>query len=458
MIAKPAIESPGAFVFGRAPHPITCGRGLEIGAGPMIPEINFTLPGLEVNEANWPAILRHYEDMIRGVLRRAVELEIPGVLVEFETLPPMTRNPEWGFEITRLLAEQCAAFSDRHGLATALRVTPNDTREFRRPPLMRRGEHWEEMARFFDGAGAAGADLLAIESTGGKEVCDDALVNADIERVVFALGVLGARDMRFLWDRIVDSCRRTGVVASGDSACGFANTAMTLAARGMIPKVFAALVRVISVPRSLIACEAGATGPSKDCAYEGPYLKAMAGIPVSMEGRSSACAHSSPLGNIAQAVCDCWSNESVANVRLLSDYAPVVSMEHLAYDCRLANAARADSEESALRLRDWLAASDAPRDPQAYVLRPDIVLEISKRILGSTTPCGRTVQAARAAWEILDRGYRNGELRLADREARWLARLEPAIAGLPEEEPAMIAAMESKIPEGAYLPDEYGLN
>ncbi len=457
MNTKPAVESLDAFLFGRAPHPVTCGRGVEIGGGRMIPEINFTLPGIEVTRRNWDEIRRQYEEMVRGVLRHAVELEVPAVVVEFETLPPMTQTPEWGLEITRILAENCAAFSDRHGLATALRVTPNDTREFRRPPLMRRGEHWEQMVRFFDGAGRAGADLLAIESTGGKEVCDDALVNADLRRVVFALGVLGARDMGFLWKQIVRSCRNTDVVPSGDTACGFANTAMTLAWKGMIPKVFAALVRVISVPRSLVAFETGARGPSKDCAYEGPFLKAIAGVPISMEGRSSACAHSSPLGNIAQAVCDCWSNESVANVRLLSGYAPVVSMEQLAYDCRLANAALDDSPEAARSLRDWLASSDASLDPQAYVLRPDIVLEISEEILTGATTYERTIRAARAGWRILDRAHRKAALNLTPREARWLGRMESAVTELPETEAEMREAMAGEIPANAYLPEEYGL-
>ena len=30
---------------------------------------------------------------IAGALQRAVELEAPGLVVEFETLPPMTENP-----------------------------------------------------------------------------------------------------------------------------------------------------------------------------------------------------------------------------------------------------------------------------------------------------------------------------------------------------------------------------
>ena len=54
--------------------------------------------------------------------------------------------------------------------------------------------------------------------------------------MVFALGVLAPRDMAWLWDQIVAVAREHGVVAGGDSACGFANTAMQLAGQGMLPE------------------------------------------------------------------------------------------------------------------------------------------------------------------------------------------------------------------------------
>jgi methanol--5-hydroxybenzimidazolylcobamide Co-methyltransferase len=112
------------------------------------------------------------------------------------------------------------------------------------------------------------------------------------------------------------------------------------------------VVRAMSAVRSLVAFEHDAIGPSKDCAYEGPILKAITGCPISMEGRSSTCAHFSPMGNVASAMCDLWSNESVQNVRLLSGSAPEAYAELLIYDCRLMNIATQRS--GAHMLRDWL--------------------------------------------------------------------------------------------------------
>ena len=341
MIKTIAIGSLNNFVYGRCPKPVKTKRGLEIGTGIVFPEVNFTLPAMNINAQTWPQVIAHYTEMIDDVIHRSVELEVPQLQIEFETLPDMTLNPAWGLEINRLLADKLIAAQAKHGIKTALRFTPNDIREFSRPPIMRSGIHWEHMLEVFNKAGEAGADFLSIESTGGKELNDEALINADLPGVVFALGVLGCRDMAFLWKHMVAACKKNGVIPAGDSACGFGNTAMVLADKKMIPKVFAAVVRVATVPRTLIAVEQGAVGPCKDCAYEGVYIKAITGTPIALEGKSAACAHLSPIGNIAAAVCDCWSNESVQNVQLLSGKAPMVSAEQLAYDCRLMNVAPA---------------------------------------------------------------------------------------------------------------------
>ena len=162
---------------------------------------------------------------------------------------------------------------------------------------MRTGQPWERLKRSLELCAEAGADILSIESIGGKEVHDQALMFGDFRGIVFALGVLAPRDMSWLWGEIGDICgRHPGVVSGGDSACGFANTAMQLAHQKMLPEVLAAVVRAMSAVRSLAAFEQGAVGPSKDCAYEGPVMKAITGYPISMEGKSASCAHFSPAG------------------------------------------------------------------------------------------------------------------------------------------------------------------
>ncbi len=223
-------------------------------------------------------------------------------------------------------------------------MTPNDNREFERPPLMRRGRYWEAMLELFETSADAGAELLSIESVGGKELHDEALVNGDLAGSLFSCA--------FSANVTCASCGRIsqkiaakhGVKCAGDTACGFGNTAMVLAEQKMIPRVFAAVVRAITAVRSLVAYECGAVGPGKDCGYENPILKAITGYPMAMEGKTSACAHLSPMGNLAAACCDTWSNESVQNIKLLGGMAPTCYMEQLIYDCRLMNTARSHGE------------------------------------------------------------------------------------------------------------------
>ena len=338
----------------------------------------------------------------------------------------------------------CAASSRVVLPICALRVTPTDMRDQQKPPQLRSGSGWESLKRSFELCAEAGADILSVESVGGKEVHDQALMYGDFQGIVFALGVLAPRDTRWLWGEIGSICaKHPGVHPGGDSACGFANTAMQLAHQKMLPEVLAAVVRAMSAVRSLCAFEQGAVGPSKDCAYEGPVMKAITGYPIAMEGKSASCAHFSPLGNIAAAMCDLWSNESVQNVRLLSGNAPEVFTELLAFDCRLMNAAAA-SEGGALQMRNWMTASDEWLSPQAAVLSPEATIRIATAIVAADTPYHRTLAAGRAAVDVLNAGIAEGRLHLARKEQQWLTRIDDALGAYPKSEGALIDEMDAQ--------------
>lgn len=429
------------LIFGVAAVPVRCGFELTIGGGQVLPEVNFTLPPIEINAQSWPTIMEHYQEMAANILKRAIALDAPGIVLEFELLPPMTACPEWGAEITALLHQKLYDAYEKSGLRSALRVTPTDIREQERPPLLRRGTAWENLHRSFELCSQAGADIISIESVGGKEVHDQALMYGDLRSMVFALGVLAPRDMEWLWKEIAGLCAAPGshAVPGGDSACGFANTAMQLAHQKMLPEVLAAVVRAMSAVRSLVAFENGAVGPSKDCAYEGPVLKAITGCPISMEGKSAACAHFSPIGNIASAMCDLWSNESVQNVHLLSGNAPEVFAEILIYDCRLMNTAAAKGHARALR--DWLVESDEWLSPQAAVLSPGATTRIAEAIVQNQGSYRRTIAAGQAAVAILRQGLADGRLTLPAKETQWLDRIEIGLDEMPADEGELLQEM-----------------
>ena len=451
-----AISDPDGLLYGVSPHPLTCGLGLTIGEGTVFPEVNFTLPAMNIEQETWAEVVAHYDEMARQILRRAVSLSVPGIVLEFELLPPMTERPEWGAEITAVLKRHMTACHEKYHLPCALRVTPTDIRDQQKPPLMRSGEPWQRLCRSLELCAAAGADILSIESIGGKEVHDQALMYGDFPGIVFALGVLAPRDMSWLWAQIGSICAaHPGTVSGADSACGFANTAMQLAHQKMLPEVLAAVVRAMSAVRSLAAFEQGAVGPSKDCAYEGPVIKAITGCPISMEGKSASCAHFSPLGNIAAAMCDLWSNESVQNVRLLSGNAPEAYTELLAYDCRLMNTA-AGTQGGALRMRNWMTASDEWLSPQAAVLSPDATIRIAGAIVAADTPYHRVIAAGQAAVEVLKDGVAQQKLQLSRKEQQWLTRIEDALDAFPGSEEVLMSDLDAQY-GSLYDKASYGL-
>jgi methanol--5-hydroxybenzimidazolylcobamide Co-methyltransferase len=427
-----------SFIYGRAQYPVLLKNGMSIGGGTVYPEINFTLPPMTIDKDSMPKVIENYREIITGICERARDLYAPGFVAEIETLPPMTFNPPWGTEVTKTVVDIIRDYGAKYGIKGAVRITPNDIREGSDLEHMWHGRHWDAILKTFEDCAKAGADFLAIESVGGKEVHDDAIMYGDIKKSIFALSVLGCRDMGKLWTQIVAIAERTGTVPSGDTACAFGNTALVLADRNYVSKVFAATVRVMTAVRSLVALECGARGPHKDCGYEGVYIKAITGTPIATEGRTAACAHLSPLGNVAACLADLWSNESVQNIKLLGGMAPTVSFEQLCYDCRLMNGASARGEDTARLLRDLHADSDSQLDPQAYVLRPDVVLDISQKLVAETGYYRRTKKAAELALEAMAEGHKNGRLNLPEREITSLENLREDVAAMPPEEGQLI--------------------
>lgn len=433
VFTQTAYQNLDELIYAQAKYPVALANGMVIGGGTLYPEINFTLPPMMIEAGTMKEVLRNYKEIITGVCERARDLKSPGFVAEIETLPPMTFNPQWGIDVCKTVVETIKEYADKYGIKGAVRITPNDIREGSDLVHMWRGMHWDVMLETFEGCAKAGADMLAIESVGGKEVHDEAIMYCDLPKAVFALSALGCPDMEKLWTQIVSIADNTGTIAAGDTACGFANTAMVLADKNYIPKVFSAVVRVMTAVRSLVAIECGAKGPHKDCGYEGVYVKAITGTPISTEGRTSACAHLSPVGNIAMCLADLWSNESIQNIKLLGGMAPTVSFEQLVYDCRLMNEATKRGKEAALLLRDLHADSDSALDPQAYVLRPDVVLDISKQLVKEDTHYARIKKAAELTLATLRKAHDDGALMLEDKEIMWLEKLEGDVQELPND-------------------------
>ena len=178
---------------------------------------------------------------------------------------------------------------------------------------------------------------------------------------------------------------------------------------------------------------------------------------MSLEGAEAACAHLSPIGNVARATPDLWSNESVQNVMLLGGMAPTVSLEHLAYATRVMNVALEKGTDTARALRDLYVASDANLDPQAYILRPDVAILLAGEIIAEPTPYLRTRKAAQAALACLRDAHARNVFTLSPVELKWLDKLSRQADTLPEDEVEFIAGILPQLEKEKVRLEEYGL-
>ena len=452
-----AITKPEDLYFGTAPNPVKTPKGLTIGGGTVYPELNFTLPTMSIDKKDYGIVIKQYREIVSDALARALDLYSEGVILELETLIEMTQVPEMGIDIIKTMNEICMENYIKRGLKSEIRLTPNDLREFERPPKQRTTSLLEPMSELFEKGALAGGNLLSIESTGGKEISDDALMMCDIKQFIFSQAVLGTRDMNMLWQRIVEIANKTGTIPGGDTACGLGNTAMVLAEKKYIPKIFAAIARIATVVRTLVAVEQGAKGPDKDCGYEGPFLKAISGIPISMEGKTSACAHFSPLGNVAAACADLWSNESVQNIKLLSGMAPTVYLEQLQYDTRLMNEAIKGGKPDILQLQKLFVNSDIYYDPQAFILSPERVIAISREIVAGENYIDATKRGCLKGIQLIEEAMKDGILLRDEKEDSWMELLKIDIESIPTDESEFIDMILPTIDQNKIILSEYGL-
>ena len=77
---------------------------------------------------------------------------------------------------------------------------------------MRDCDYVREMLESFKEC-AKHADILSIETMGGKEVFDHAVIRNDIAGMLFGIGILGAADMEWMWPQIVQIAKDAGCIA-----------------------------------------------------------------------------------------------------------------------------------------------------------------------------------------------------------------------------------------------------
>ena len=451
---KMAYGSGAEMMFGTAKYPVTTKRGIEIGGGYVHPEVvPHPRPG---SEKTMKTLLREYEKANGDALERMTIVGHPTLLVENEHVFQMTHNPKWGGEIAAQTAKQMDEYLEKYGLKAAYRSTPAD---LRKPDMhhMRTSDYTMEILESFKECSKY-ADIVSIESMGGKEIFDHAIIRNDIAGILFGIGVLGAIDMEWMWDQIVEIAKKNNCIPGGDTNCSEANTAMFMAG-GMtskdVPHVMAALSRAICAGRTMVAYECGATGPTKDCAYEDPIIKAMTGVPIATEGKASACAHSDLASNIIMAVCDVWSNEAVEYHDMFGATTTSVFAEILGYDCAILNTSLELGYQE--QMKEILVNSDMYRDSHSLILAPDNAWEIGNAIT-SNRDKGFYASARAAAIKAGQIIQGDPKMKLTALEKDALGKAMKDLDALPDKEGNFIDQCLDKYKDvKGFNPDSYGL-
>ena len=435
---KMAYDKPDDMVFGTSKTPVSYGLGIKVGAGRVIPELNYApRPG---TEKSIERITKEYVDYIsKDAINRAVTLGFPDLQLETEWVSQMGTVKGMGASVVAGQKAITEKMHDEYGINLAVRHTIPDQREADqglRPGKDKAHSYPEKLFECAEIACENGADVLSCETMGGKELADYAVTNGDITAFLFGVGYLGSMDMGYVWQQFVDIAKKHGTIAGGDTNCSGANVSMFMAGGFLdndVQRTFSAVTRAISAARTMVAMEAGASGPDKDCGYEGPIIKGITGKPSAQEGKNCQCAHADLQGNLMAQICDVWSNESVEYHPEFGGTSVQCWLGSLGYEVSLMNTAIATKQEKTLR--DLYMLSDRTRGPEGYILAYDNAYEIGKAIAAEGNNLYLRAKAAGlTAANIIMKGNKSKELLLTAKQKDVLEKIIITLEALPDDE------------------------
>ncbi|MDR3283416.1 MAG: methanol--corrinoid methyltransferase [Candidatus Methanoplasma sp.] len=459
---KMAYKDADEMVFGTAKSPVSYGFGIKVGAGRVIPELNYApRPGSEKDPAR---LRKEYVDYIsKDALNRAVTLGFPDLQLETEWVSQMG-NPKMSAPVVEGQKEITEKFHEEYGINTAVRHTIPDQREAEeglRTGAKGKHAYPEALFKAAEIACENGADVLSCETMGGKELADYAVTNGDITAFLYGVGYLGSVDMEYVWSEFVNIAKKNKTVAGGDTNCSGANVSMFMAGGYLdndVQRTFSAVTRAISAARTLVAWEAGASGPDKDCGYEGPIAKSIAGKPCAQEGKNCQCAHADLQGNLMAQITDLWSNESVEYHPEFGGTSVQCWLGSLGYEVALMNTAIATGQEKTLR--DLYMITDRTRGPEGFILAYDNAYKIGEAIAkeGSNIYL-RSKAAAITAANLIKKGYDGKEILLTNKQKDVLLSVIKELEALPAEEAKFVEYADKKYKELVpnYNKKSYGL-
>jgi len=109
------------------------------------------------------------------------------------------------------------------------------------------------------------------------------------------------------------------------------------------------------------------------------------------------------------------------------------------------------------KLQDLFASSDTYFDPQALILAPVNVIEISREIVKGSNYIDATVRACLKGMEIIENALETEQLKPDEREEVWISTIKEELLSIPIEEDVFVEEILPSINREKILLEEYGL-
>lgn len=388
-------ESFDDLIFGHAKNPVEVGWEQKIGYGNVVPNIK---------------IADDDKKAVKEICSRVQSSGLPAIQIEIENV---TKDSA----ALAAATEQLEKLHEDVGTKASIMVSVDDNRVEKEG--LRESDADVAIDEILETSAQNGASILSMETIGGADVCEFGIKKADARAILYGIGVLGSIDMEYMWTKISDIAGKNNVAPGGDSATAQANTLMYKAGGLTDEKVahtLAAVTRAMAAVRSLMAIECGATGPTKDAAYENPIVKAISGVPISAQPRNADSGNSVLTSNLSASVCDVWTED----------------LDNLGNAASLMNTATQIGTDK--ELRATYALADKYRDPQSVILSYDNAYKIGEAIVAEDGAYARTAAAAAKAVELINEAIDDKKLYITKFERDSLDAADKTVEQLPDKE------------------------
>jgi len=121
------------------------------------------------------------------------------------------------------------------------------------------------------------------------------------------------------------------------------------------------------------------------------------------------------------------------------------------------NEAIKEGKTSVLNLQRLMVNSDIFHDPQAFVLAPEMVIQIAGEIVKGENYIDDAVRGTLKGLNLSEDSVNSGKLKLEDRETIWINSLRSEIESIPTNESEFVEEIISEIGTSKFIPSEYDL-